>query len=179
VTNSVGEISHCEIGRFQHIDFQPPYLPGDYVELIDSIAQDPAIEVLIIDSITHEWQACLELVERLSSGNKFQAWGKVTPLHNSFVEKMRLVEKHLIVTARSKQEYSMDRDDKGRSEVKKLGMKAEQREGLGYEFGVVFAIDMNHRATADKDRTNLFNTVAPFQLTPAIGHRLITWANEG
>ena len=177
VTNAKGDVSETTIGNFKHIDFQPPYMPEDYIGLIDSIVSNKDIDVLVIDSISPEWAGCLDLQNRL--GGQFKDWAKVSPLHAKFVDKIRLCEKHLIATMRSKQDYVIETNEKGKAAPRKVGLKAEQREGTDYEFGLVFTVDMQHRARAGKDRTNLFNTEFPFQLTPAIGAKLAAWSCDG
>jgi hypothetical protein len=174
ILKSDGTMGNFKVGEFLHVPFSPPYYPDDYIAVIDYItATHPNVELIILDSISHEWGACLDLQNKL--GGKFQDWAKVSPLHEKFIDKVRLCPQHVIATMRSKQDYALETNDKGRAEVKKVGLKSEQRDTTEYEFGLVFNVDMQHKALASKDRTGLFPTVLPFQLTPAVGDKLARW----
>lgn len=175
-----------DIFDFSHDTFEGGYRPENWVRAIDIVEKDPAnYEVLIIDSITHEWLGCLELVEQFSKterGNTFTPWKKVTPLHNAFIDKMRNSRLHIIATMRSSTEYAMETNEKGRTVPKKIGTKPTQREGTDYEFSLIFDLDnaTNH-ATSSKDRTGLFKTQTqpPFLITIETGKKIVDWCNDG
>lgn len=177
-------------GAWEHIDFPPTieggYHPTNWIRLIEFVENDPKIEVLILDSISHEWGmsgGALSLVDNLSKsakGNTFTPWKTVTPLHNAFIDKMRNSRLHIIATMRSKVEYSIEKNELGKSAPKKIGTTQVQREGTDYEFGVMFDIDVEHHyATSSKDRTGLFAGKPPFLISPEIGKRLVAWSKEG
>lgn len=44
----------------------------------------------------------------------------------------------------------------GKMIPEKVGLKAVMRDGIDYEFTIVFDINMKHQTIASKDRTNLF-----------------------
>lgn len=172
-------------GDWFHIDLNPQkleggYNPNNWIRLIDFVEKDQAVEVLILDSISHEWEGvggCLDIVDRIGKG--FAGWKTVTPLHNKFIDKMRTSRLHIIATMRSKQDYVVEQNDKGKAAPKKVGTKATQREGTDYEFGIIFDVEMNHYATASKDRTGLFAERGPFQITENTGKELLAWSKDG
>src|SRR5947209_6754030 len=99
-------------------------------------AEHAGYAVLVIDSISHEWNGAggvLEIVDnaakRLKSANTFSAWGEGTPKHNSFVDAILRAKLHVICTMRSKEEYVQERDGNGRTVIRKLGMAPIQRDG--------------------------------------------------
>ena len=51
-----------------------------------------------------------------------------------------------------------------------------QREGIEYEFSMLFDVDMNHRVQISKARTHLFDGKL-FTVTEEAGKALINWAN--
>lgn len=171
-------------GPWQYVDF-PSTLPGGYhpnnwIKLIDYVERDTDAEVLILDSISHEWQGtggCLDLVSKMGDG--FSSWKKVTPLHNSFIDKIRQSRLNIIATMRSVQEYVVELNEKGKNAPRKVGLKSNQREGTDYEFGVIFDINMDHYASSSKDRTGLFTERTVFQITPEIGKELAEWCKQG
>jgi hypothetical protein len=173
-------------GEWEHIDFPSTmpqgYHPNNWLKLINYVESLKHIEVLILDSITHEWEGsggALELVDS-AAGNKFaNGWKVVTPLHRAFIDKIRHSRLHVLATIRSKQDYVVELDGKGKSVPKKVGTKSVQREGTDYEFGIIFDIDMNHYATASKDRTGVFAPIGPFKIGASTGAELMKWANSG
>ena len=174
---------------FLHVNYTPDampdgYSPRNWVKLLDWIAKEhPSVEAVVLDSISHEWEGeggCLELADKYGyKGNTFTGWKTVTPLHRAFIDKMRHAPFHVVATIRSKTEYSLEKNDKGKSVPKKLGMKGVQREGMDYEFGVIFSVDIGHLASSTKDRTGLFSDRAPFKITESTGEELRAWANSG
>ena len=138
------------------------------------------MDVIIIDSITHEWKYILEAVDKLTNGAKnFAAWGKATPMHDMFVQSILKSACHVITTVRSKQDYDMSKDEKtGKSVVTKLGLKPETREGFEYELTVSLDIDIKHFASISKDRTGeLLKTydLLPFNITEDTGKIIRAW----
>jgi hypothetical protein len=137
-------------------------------------------DVLIIDSYTHEWLWCLEYANKLSQGggNSFTSWAKVTPRHDSLINAILNSNIHIICCMRSKQEYVLEEGKNGKQVPKKVGMAAVQREGLDYEFTIVFELSMNHLAECTKDRTGLFMG-KDIELTDNVANQLINWLNSG
>ncbi|MFC2998241.1 ATP-binding protein, partial [Acinetobacter sichuanensis] len=158
--NSSAEL-YDDIVPFEHANLQPPYSPEKFIEAIKA-AEKAGFDTLIIDSITHEWSGvggCLEIVDTLASGpfkgNSWGAWSKVTPRHRKFIDAMLQSSINIIVTLRSKME-TIQTNDNGKKKVEKVGMKAEQRDGIEYEFTTVLDLTHNNIAISTKDRTRLF-----------------------
>lgn len=174
-----------DIGRgWLHIPFSAPYSPEAYIEAIE-YAQTIGIDVLIIDSLSHEWEGqggCIALVDEISSNgksnNSFTAWRPITPRHNKFVDCVREARIHIIGGIRAKQDFVLDENEKGKKIPKKVGLKGIQRDGFDYEMGMVLEINMEHHASSSKDRTGLFMSRNPFVITPADGKILVDWAES-
>lgn len=176
--NGSGEL-YSHLGEYLHCDFKPPFHPNRYVQAIEYIKNNSDIECLVIDSISHEWDGeggCLQLHE--AAGGKFQSWSKVTPLHKRFIDAILQAPFHIIVTARTKIDYSIDRDEKNKVKVEKVGLKTITREGMDYEMTLAFNVNVQHRALTDKDRTGLFNTEIPFQITEEHGQLVRDWNDK-
>ncbi|MGJ8760846.1 MAG: AAA family ATPase [Polaribacter sp.] len=171
---------YSELGNYNTVNLQPPYSPERYIEAIE-LCEKSGIEVVIVDSITHEWSGkggCLQIHEQL--GGKFQDWAKVSPRHQSFIDKILQSQSHIITTVRRKVDYSIDKDQGGRTKVTKHGTKEITREGFEYELTVNFEIiNDNHLAVASKDRTGLFMNKPEFILSSGSGKRLLDWCNNG
>jgi hypothetical protein len=176
--NSASLYSH--LGEFNVLTLHQPYTPERYNEAI-STCEKAKMEVIIIDSISHEWNGkggCLEIHEQL--GGRFQDWAKISPRHQSFIDKILSSNAHVITTVRRKMDYSMDADMNGKSKVVKHGTKEVTREGFEYELTANFElINDKHIAKASKDRTGLFMDKPEFIINSATGRRLIEWCNQG
>lgn len=176
--NSASLYSH--LGDFNVVSLNQPYSPERYIEAI-KLCEENQIEVIVIDSITHEWQGkggCLQIHEQL--GGRFQDWAKLTPRHQAFIDAILQSNCHVITTVRKKMDYSMDRDSSGKTRVVKHGLKDITREGFSYELTVDFEIiNENHMAKATKDRTGLFMDKPEILITKGVGRMLIDWCNQG
>lgn len=163
---------------FDDLQLSEPYTPEKYIEAITQ-AVDEGYSVLIIDSITHEWNYILDQVDKMPGTNSYTKWGKLTPRHNKFTEKMIQSSINIIATVRGKDAYVLEQDKNGKSVPKKVGLGYTQRDGLEYEYTVTFNIDQtNHVATAQKDNTHLFENKYEM-LTEKDGEALYDWANSG
>ena len=69
-------------------------------------------------------------------------------------------------------------NDKGRTEIRKVGLAPVQRDGMDYEFSLVFDLNNEHNVTVSKDRTSLFDGQS-FTLSPDVGSKLLEWLNSG
>jgi nucleoside-triphosphatase THEP1 len=159
---------------FDVLELAPPYEPERFIEAIQA-AESAGYDVVVIDSITHEWSGpggCLEIKTKL--GDRFQDWAKVSPRHEKFVQSMLRSKAHIVATVRSKQGYAMD--EKGK--VQKQGMEPQQRDGLDFEFTLVLNINQAHIAESSKDRTRLFDG-KQFQITRETGSNLLSWLESG
>ena len=170
---------------FDVLTLNSPYSPEQYIEAITA-AEKADYDILMIDSISHEWTGsggCLEIhdiVTRANSkGNSFNAWSSVTPRHKAFINAIIQSKLHIICTVRSKTAYEQGVRN-GKKFVERIGVKPEQREGLEYEFTTFFDLSVSGNfASASKDRTGLFNAEQPLVLTEQTGEMLKKWLNQG
>lgn len=162
------------------VDVEAPHNPEKYVELID-FAVSEGYDILIIDSSSHEWEGkggCLELQQQ--AGGTYQAWSRITPRHNKFINAIADSPIHIIATMRGKDQYEMEKDERGKTTVKKLGLGAKQRDGFEYEFTCTFMLDQKtNTAEVSKDNTHIFENENSILLTEQHGKKIIQWANEG
>jgi len=86
---------------------------------------------------------------------------------------------HLIATMRSKQDYILVANDKGKQVPKKVGLAPIQRDQMDYEFTLVFDIGVDHRGEVSKDRTGLFNEKIVNLADPATADAIRGWLDHG
>lgn len=170
---------YAHLGDYSVVHIGPPFSPAKYIEAIE-LCEAAGMEVIIIDSISHEWEGQGGILDIHSSmmGNSFTNWSKVTPMHNSFVNKILQSPAHVIATVRSKVDYVLS-DRNGKMVPEKVGLKGITREGMDYEFTIVLDIDLKHHATASKDRTGLFSDKPQFVITEATGEIIKDWCMSG
>lgn len=168
---------------FDVLNLQPPYRPERFIEAIKA-AEEAGYDIIVIDSITHEWNGsggCLELNDEIARtkyrGNTWSAWNETTPRHRAFVDAILGSKCHVIATMRTKTETAQV-DENGRKTVKKLGTKTEQRDGAEYEFTTVLdLVHDGHAATVSKDRSGKFSG-DPQPITVQTGIMLRDWLNS-
>lgn len=84
----------------------------------------------------------------------------------------------LIATMRGKDQYEVEKDERGKTNVKKIGAGAKQRDGFEYEFTCTFMIDQKtSTAEVQKDNTHIFENDPPQKLTENHGRKIMQWAN--
>lgn len=166
---------------YDTMELDPPYAPERFIEAVQA-AEAAGYDNLILDSITHEWNGsggCLDINETIAQirykGNTWSAWNETTPRHRAFIDALLQSNMHIIATMRSKTETVQDAGGK----VRKIGMKAEQREGGEYEFTLVFSLEhQQHLAVVTKNRTPLFRGDAT-TITADTGRALLAWLESG
>jgi hypothetical protein len=179
--NGSGDL-YAHLGDYDIIPVTAPYTVPKYLEAIKEFEAEKH-DVIIIDSLSHAWAGDGGLLDKQGKiadrgTNSFAAWRTITPEHNALVEAMLQSPCHIIATMRSKQEYVLETNDKGKQTPKKVGMAPVQREGMEYEFTVMLDIDMSHIASASKDRTSLFDGQY-FKISRATGETLLEWLETG
>ena len=149
---------YADLFTFDVINMESPYHPDRFVEYI-KMAEQHEYDVIIVDSLSHAWNGkggLLEIVDNVMARNKSRnnmvGWKEATPIHNRLIENIVSSGLHIIATMRSKQEYVIERDDKGKTTVTKKGMAPIQRDGMEYEFDVWMEMDMDNRGLVQKTR---------------------------
>jgi len=182
--NSADLYSH--LGDYNVLTVESPFNPEKYIEAIRA-CEHSGMEVIIIDSITHEWAGAggiLELVDELGKAvkNPMQVWAKLTPRHNRFISAILESPAHVICCGRSKQDYVMNQVEKNGRTInvpEKVGLKAVTREGFDYEMTLSFDLAINHYANTSKDRTDLFMGRPDFIISEETGKTIIEWNKTG
>lgn len=170
---------YAHLGGYNVLQLSKPFSPERYISAIE-ICEQAGMEVIIIDSITHEWEGSGGILDMHGNmpGNSFANWAKMTPRHNAFVQKILESPCHIICSIRTKTDYVLS-EKNGKMVPEKVGMKGITRDGMDYEFTIVFDLDLKHNATASKDRTGLFMDKPEAIITREYGGRILQWCNKG
>jgi hypothetical protein len=170
---------YAHLGPFKVMTLMAPFTPEKYSQAL-SICIKHGLEVIIIDSISHEWEGSGGILDAHAAmaGNSFTNWSKVTPRHNAFIQSIMQAPAHIISTLRTKQDYVLS-EKNGKMVPEKVGLKSIQRDGTDYEFTLVFDLDSKNNAVASKDRTGLFFGKPEFKISVETGREILDWCNEG
>lgn len=158
------------------LELEDPFTIEKYIDAIDE-AISAGYKVLIIDSLTHEWLWLNDTHDKMP-GNSFQNWGKLKPRHREFIDKILTCPIHVIATSRSKDEWVLETDSKGRQIPRKVGLGTQQDKNITYEYTVSLVVEQDtHIAHADKDNSKIFDGRYDI-LTEKDGEALYNWAND-
>jgi hypothetical protein len=174
---------YASVGDYDIINIEAPYTVKKYQDAIAAFERE-GYSVIIIDSLSHAWAGDGGLLDKQGKiadsgkGNGYTAWRQITPEHNGLIDAMLSSPCHIIATMRAKTEYVIEKNERGKDVPRKIGMAPVQREGMDYEFSVVFDIDQQHVASASKDRTSLFDGRF-FKISQETGKDLLAWLDQG
>jgi hypothetical protein len=170
---------YANLGQYLVLNISAPFTPEKHIEAIQTCL-NAGVQVIIIDSISHEWEGSGGILDVHSSmaGNSFTNWGRLTPRHNAFVQAILQSPVHIIATIRSKQDYVLS-ERNGKVVPEKVGLKGVTRDSMDYECTIVLDIDIKHNAVASKDRTGLFMDKPEFRITPEVGKKILAWCELG
>lgn len=132
--------------------------PRDLMESINEAVKAGYV-AFVCDSLSHYWMGPdgeLEMVDNAAkqsrSGNSFAAWKTVTPIHNKLVDRMLAAPIHIMVSMRTKTEWVIEKDEKGKSVPRKIGLQPVMRDGIEFEFDVCGDVDQDNTLTITKSR---------------------------
>ncbi len=167
---------------FDHCKIDPPYTIQKYLTTMGA-AYAGGYAVVVVDSLSHAWAGeggLLQKKEAMDSrgGNQYTNWAPITKEHEQLKAIILSNKIHLIAGMRSKQDYVVEENDKGKKAPRKVGMAPVQREGMEYEFTAVLDLGMDHSAHVSKDRTGLFDGQI-FKPTKETGIELLNWRMSG
>lgn len=170
---------YAHLGDFNVLQLSKPFTPERYITAIET-CEEAGMEVIIIDSVSHEWEGSGGILDLHGNmlGNSFTNWAKMTPRHNAFVQKILESPCHIISTIRTKTDYTLS-EKNGKMVPEKVGLKGITRDGMDYEFTIVFDLNIKHNATASKDRSGLFMDKPAFVITSKTGERILNWCTQG
>ncbi len=162
------------------------FAPTVYCDVIEKAAKG-GYGILVIDSLSHAWSGkdgALDKVDKAASkdpkGNSFAAWRTVTPMHNQMIESILTAPLHIIATMRTKTEWVIEENDRGKKVPKKIGTQPVQRDGVDYEFDVVADMNEEHWLTIGKTRCNALDKYEEQKAGEKLAGILVDWlTNDG
>lgn len=174
-SGDVAEFDVCELKK---------HSPSNYIKAIQE-AGDAGYDVLIIDSLTHAWSGkdgILEMVDnakKRGAGNGFTAWREVGKEHDRLVDAMLDCPCHLIITLRTKMEYVIEEDERGKKVPRKIGLAPVQRDGLEYEFDIVGDMNQDHDLVITKSRCPAVSDAVVNRPGAEFARSVSAWLGDG
>lgn len=152
------------------------YNPDQFTNAIKTAAKE-GFDLVGVDSLSHAWVGqggALDLVDS-KGGNKFTAWKDVTPLHRAMIDAIIQSPIHVLATMRSKTEYVLEEDEKGKKVPRKIGVAPVQRDGMEYEFDLYCSMDWSNQLKVTKSRCSPMNAATAIKPGPAFWTPLFDW----
>lgn len=147
------------------------------------VAARAGYSVLVVDSLSHGWQELLQEVDRLAAtkyrSNTWAAWSEATPKQRALVDAILGYPGHVIATMRSKTEWSVEANVKGKQTPVRIGLAPEQGKNIEYEFDLLLELSPDHVGHIIKDRTGKFQDVLLEKPGEEFGQKLAAWLCEG
>lgn len=158
------------------------FSPRSLVDLL-GMAAGAEYGCVVVDSLSHYWMGVDGMLEQADRhavrGNTFAGWKEVRPDERRMIDALVSYPGHVIVTMRSKTEYVIEENEKGKKQPRKVGMKPEQREGIEYEFDVVGDLDHDNTLTVVKSRIHtLTKAVVPLP-GEELANQIQEWLSDG
>jgi hypothetical protein len=122
-----------EVQRFYIGDLQPPFSPQRYIDAILQF-QNAGVEVLIIDSGTHEWEGsggCEEIAETKSRGG-MKDWATAKGEHKRFMNALLQSDMHIILCLRAREKVEVSKVE-GKTVVTPLGIMPVTEKNVMFE----------------------------------------------
>lgn len=123
-----------EVQQFWIGDLEPPFSPQRYIDAILEF-QKAGVEVLVIDSISHEWEGqggCEEIAET----NKLRGqanWAMAKREHKRFMNALLQSNMHVICCIRAREKIKQQKGTDGKIEIIPLGIMPVTEKNVMFE----------------------------------------------
>lgn len=159
--------------------------PEDLPKMLASAAA-AGYDGVLIDSMSAFWEGSggmLEQVDnaarRSAGGNSFGGWKEMRPAERKMIDALLAYPGHVIVTMRTKTEYIVEEDARGKKVPRKIGLKPVQRDGIEYEFDVVGELDLDNTLCVSKTRCEDLAGAVIRKPDVDLAKTILTWLSDG
>lgn len=158
------------------------------LDLVKALANAGAAgyDVVIVDSLSHFWMGTGGMLEQVDNaakrsygGNSFGGWKEARPMERQMIDAILAYPGHVIVTMRTKTEWLIEENERGRKIPRRVGTKPEQREGIEYEVGIVGELDLEHNLVITKSRAVQLADKVFHRPGPEFGDAVLAWLADG
>lgn len=144
----------------------PNHKPDTFLQAL-RVAYREAFDVLLVDSLTHEWEGIRALVDDISAKDKrkqgLPAWGVATPKHDEIMGALQKMPSHVIGCFRSKTMHAAQQQEvngKTKTVIERLGMQPMARDGTEFEFDLHLELSPEGYVSHGKRPRGIFTPLA-------------------
>lgn len=122
-TENSSSLLYADTFDFDVCVVEPPYTEDKFITAIAD-AVEGKYDCVIIDSFSHVWQAILDYKSKLDmrGGNSYTNWAAAGGKFESILQTVLSSKLHIICCMRSKMDYAIDIDEKGKKSIRKVGL---------------------------------------------------------
>ena len=158
--------------------------PREYMRVIKA-AEKEGCGVLVIDSLSHEWQGTggyLDIMDneakKIRGGNTFAANKVPAELHKQLIDVITGATIPIICTLRSKKKY-LDVEENGKRTKKVVGMEPITKEGTDFEFDMFAEMDLDGNTfIVEKTRISQLAGMVKSKPDEELGRYIVSCLNE-
>lgn len=151
--------------------------PAELVHMTIAAAQ-AGIDPLILDTWSPFWSGDNGMLAQVDTErSKFDGWKKMRPVERQMVDALLGYPGHVVVNLRVKMHYDTQRNDKGKMEPVKVGLRPEQRDGIEYEFDIFGDMD-NGTLNVTKSMCKELTGAVIEHPTPELGETIAAWLDR-
>lgn len=178
---------YASVTAYDYAELTPPFSPMRHVQAISEF-EAHGVDVLILDSGSHEWEGiggCHDLAEA-SNKQGLLKWTKAKAQHKRFVAKLLSSRMHIIVCLRAREKFTQGKDaETGRDVILNTGFHEIQERNFIFEMTVSVLLLPGGRKIVTKcpeELVPVFGRVgveSDGYLTEQTGADLATWVKGG
>lgn len=122
-----------DVHRFMIGDLYAPFSPQRYIDAILEF-QRAGVEVLVIDSISHEWEGPGGCEDIANAGNpKTPKWNDAKREHKRFMTALLQSDMHVVACIRAREKVKMSRGADGKTLIEPLGVMPVAEKNFMFE----------------------------------------------
>lgn len=122
-----------EVQRFLIGDLTAPFSPQRYIDAIAAF-EAAGVEVLVIDSVSHEFEGIGGLDDIAHAGNpKNPNWNKAKAEHKRFMNALLQSPMHIIACMRAREKVKLVKDSQGKTQYEPQGVLPIQEKNFTFE----------------------------------------------
>ena len=123
-----------QVQQFLIADLYPPFSPARYSQAIKEF-QEAGVEVLVVDSGSHEWEGEGGCEDIADDGGKVANWKKAKREHKRFMNTLLACDMHIILCLRAREKVKMVKNN-GKIEPESIGLQPICEKNVPFELTV-------------------------------------------
>ncbi|WP_417841997.1 AAA family ATPase [Terasakiella sp.] len=174
--DSAGKVHPFMIG-----DLIAPFSPARYVEAIHAF-QKAGVEVLVIDSATHEWEGQGGCHDIADANKRMPDWKNAKAEHKKFMNALLQSDMHIIACIRAREKVEVAKDATGKTIFKPLGIMPVQEQNFMFEMTASLMMwneGKNQAVEKCPEALRPFLGREEGYITPADGKAVRDWVDGG